>query len=171
MSLTGVCLQYRLRANFLKPVPTTPMTKLTSLLLVAGLAVTALPSSLLAAPPTRSAAEPAAETEPVADPDQAKLSAAKRKVLALPDIASAQQQAKADRAMASKASAEYKQARTKAAESETAFRKAFDEALAKEDPAAAEIQKKQREAFREKMLKARSEKKPAAAKERADDEG
>lgn len=163
MSLTGVCLQYRLRANFLKPVPTTPMTKLTTLLLAAGLAVTALPSSLLAA-------EPAAETEHAGDPDQAKLSAAKRKVLALPDIASAQQQAKADRAMASKASAEYKQARTKAAESETAYRKAFDEALAKEDPAAAEIQKKQRAAFREKMLKARGEKKPAPTKERADDE-
>ena len=156
-------MQYRLRANFLKPVPTTPMTKLTTLLLAAGLAVTALPSSLLAA-------EPAAETEQAGDPDQAKLSAAKRKVLALPDIASAQQQAKADRAMASKASADYKQARTRAAESETAYRKAFDEALAKEDPAAAEIQKKQRAAFREKMLKARGEKKPAPTKERADDE-
>lgn len=156
-------MQYRLRANFLKPVPTTPMTKLTTLLLAAGLAVTALPSSLLAA-------EPAAETEQASDPDQAKLSAAKRKVLALPDIASAQQQAKADRAMASKASAEYKQARTKAAESEMAYRKAFDEALAKEDPAAAEIQKKQRAAFREKMLKARGEKKPAPTKDRSDDE-
>lgn len=156
-------MQYRLRANFLKPVPTTPMTKLTTLLLAAGLAVTALPSSLLAA-------EPAAETEQAGDRDQAKLSAAKRKVLALPDIASAQQQAKADRAMASKASAEYKQARTKAAESEMAYRKAFDEALAKEDPAAAEIQKKQRAAFREKMLKARGEKKPAPTKDRADDE-
>ena len=171
MNLTGVRLQYRLGVNLLKPVPTTPMTKLTSLLLAAGLAVTALPTSVLAAPPARPTAEPAAETEQAADPDQAKLSAAKRKVLALPDIASAQQQAKADRAMASKASAEYKQARTKAAESETAYRKAFDEALAKEDPAAAEIQKKQRAAFREKMLKARGEKKPAAPNERAEDEG
>ena len=166
MSLTGVRLQYRLSPNFLKPVPTPPM-KLTSLLLAAGLAATTtLPSALRAAkasPPTH---ERSAETDPAAgtDPEQAKLSAAKRKVHELPDVASAQQQAKADRAMAAKAAAEYKHARTKAAESETAYRKAFDAALAKEDPEAASIQKKQRDAFREKILKARAEKKPAAGK-------
>jgi hypothetical protein len=91
-------------------------------------------------------------------------------------LASAQQQAKADRALASKAAAEYKHARTKAAESETAYRKAFDEALAKQDPEAASIQQKQRAAFREKMLKARSEKKssngkPAAPKADAAEDG
>ena len=147
--------------NFLKPVPTPPM-KLTSLLLVAGLTVAALPSPLLAA----KASPPTTEVEPAtpADPEQAKLSAAKRKVLELPEIASAQQQAKADRALAAKTSAEYKHARTKAAESEMAYRKAFDETLAKQDPEAASIQKKQRDAFREKMLKARTEKKASAGK-------
>ena len=136
--------------------------KLTSLLLVAGLTVAALPSPLLAA----KASPPTTEVEPAtpADPEQAKLSAAKRKVLELPEIASAQQQAKADRALAAKTSAEYKHARTKAAESEMAYRKAFDETLAKQDPEAASIQKKQRDAFREKMLKARTEKKASAGK-------
>jgi len=151
--------------NFLKPVPTPPM-KLTSLLLVAGLTVAALPAPLLAAkasPPTH---ERTTEVEPAtaADPEQAKLNAAKHKVHELPEITSAQQQAKADRALAAKTSAEYKHARTKAAESETAYRKAFDEALAKQDPEAASIQKKQRDAFREKMLKARTEKKASAGK-------
>lgn len=169
-------MQYRLAANFLKPVPITPMTKLTTLLLAAGLTAAALPSPLLAAKASAPAHATSAEAEPAADPEQAKLSAAKRKVHELPEVAGAQQQAKADRALAAKASAEYKQARTKAAESETAYRKAFDEALAKQDPEAAGIQKKQRDAFREKMLKARTEKKPAAskpttAKESADREG
>ena len=45
-----------------------------------------------------------------------------------------------------------------------AYRKAFDETLAKQDPEAASIQKKQRDAFREKMLKARTEKKASAGK-------
>jgi len=171
MNLTGVRLQYRLRPNFLKPVPTPPM-KLTSLLLAAGLTVAALPSPLLAAKASPPTSERPTEVEPAngADTEQAKLSAAKRKVHELPEIASAQQQAKADRALAAKASAEYQHARTKAAESETAYRKAFEEALAKQDPEAASIQKKQRDAFREKMLKARSEKKPGAAKEDADGE-
>ena len=161
MNLTGGHLHYCLPMNFLKPVPTPPM-KLTSLLLVAGLTVAALPSPLLAA----KASPPTTEVEPAtpADPEQAKLSAAKRKVLELPEIASAQQQAKADRALAAKTSAEYKHARTKAAESEMAYRKAFDETLAKQDPEAASIQKKQRDAFREKMLKARTEKKASAGK-------
>jgi len=177
MGLTGVRLQYRRARNFLKPVPNTSMN-ITSLLLVAGLAV-ALPSSLPAAKPP--ADKPTAAAHPTsgaaddqADPEQAKLSAAKRKVHELPEISGAQQQAKADRAMASKAAAEYKHARTKAAESETAYRKAYDEALAKVDPEAADILKKQRAAFREKMLKARAEKGAAAggkkATAKADDE-
>jgi hypothetical protein len=143
--------------------------KLTSLLLAAGLTVAALPSPLLAAKASPSTSERPTEVEPTngADAEQAKLSAAKRKVHEQPEIASAQQQAKADRALAAKASAEYKHARTKAAESETAYRKAFEEALAKQDPEAASIQKKQRDAFREKMLKARSEKKPGAGKQAA----
>lgn len=174
MNLTGVRLQYRDARNFLKPVPNTSMN-LTALLLVAGLAG-ALPSSLLAAKthvakPEAVVADkaPAAEktdgeTDAKADPELAKLNAAKRKVHDLPEVASAQQQAKADRAMAAKAATEYKHARTKAAESETAYRKAYDEALAKADPEAADILKKQRAAFREKMLKARAEKGPAAGK-------
>ena len=165
MNLTGGHLHYRLPMNFLKPVPTPPM-KLTSLLLVAGLTVAALPCPLLAAKASPPTPERSTEVEPAtaADPEQAKLSAAKRQVHELPEIASAQQQAKADRALAAKTAAEYKHARTKAAESETAYRKAFDETLAKQNPEAAIIQKKQRDAFREKMLKARTEKKTGAGK-------
>lgn len=165
MNLTGGRLQYRLPVNFLKPVPTPPM-KLTSLLLAVGLTVATLPSPLLAAKASPPTPERTTEVDPAtgADPEQAKLSAAKRQVHELPEIASAQQQAKADRALAAKASAEYKHARTKAAESETAYRKAFDETLAKQNPEAAIIQKKQRDAFREKMLKARTEKKTGAGK-------
>jgi len=176
MNLTGVRLQYRLCTNFLKPVPIIPMTKLTTLLLAAGLTAAALPSPLLAAKATPPTPEHPADVESSADPEQAKLSAAKRKVRELPEIATAQQQAKADRALAAKAAAEYKHARTKAAESETAYRKAFDEALSKQDPEAASILQKQRAAFREKMLKARGEKKssngkPAAAKGDAAEDG
>ena len=145
--------------------------KLITLLLASGLCAGALPSSLLAAKASAAKHDPApAATAPAdgdasaADPEQAKLSAAKRKVHDLPEIASAQQQAKADRALASKAAMEYKHARAKAAESETAYRKAYEEALTKADPDAAAILKKQREAFREKMLKARADKKPADAK-------
>ena len=74
--------------------------KLTSLLLMAGLTVAALPSPVLAAKASPPTPERTTEVEPAtaADPEQAKLSAAKRKVLELPEIASAQQQAKADRA-------------------------------------------------------------------------
>ncbi len=130
-----------------------------------------LPSLLLLAvslsAPALHAAKAKAAADPVeatADSDQAKLSAAKRKVHELPEIASAQQQAKADRAIASKAASEYKLARTKSAESETAYRNAYEAALTKADPAAAEILKKQRIAFREKMLKARHDKQGAAGK-------
>lgn len=165
MNLTAGHLQYCLRVNFLKPVPT-PTMKLTSLLLAVGLTVAALPAPLLAAKASPPTPERPTEADPAtgADSEQAKLSAAKRQVHELPEIASAQQQAKADRALAAKASAEYKHARTKAAESEMAYRKAFDETLAKQNPEAAIIQKKQREAFREKMLKARTEKKPSTGK-------
>lgn len=175
MGLTGVRLQYRRARNFLKPVPNTSMN-ITTLLLLAGFAAS-LPSSLYAAKPSAAKPAPAAHSasaEDHADPEQAKLGAAKRKVHELPEIASAQQQAKADRALATKAAAEYKHARTKAAESETAYRKAYDEALAKVDPEAADILKKQRAAFREKMLKARAEKGAAGegkkATAKADDE-
>jgi hypothetical protein len=146
--------------------------KLITLLLASGLCAGALPSSLLAAKPSAAkhdtapaATAPADGEAAAADPEQAKLSAAKRKVHDLPEVASAQQQAKADRALASKAAMEYKHARTKAAESETAYRKAYEEALTKADPEAADILKKQRAAFREKMLKARADKKPAAGKQ------
>lgn len=162
-------MQYRFRANFLKPVPSLSMTKLTTLLLVAGLTAGALPSPLLAAKAPAPTHEHAPDADPAADPEQAKLAAAKHKVHELPEVASAQQQAKADRALASKAAAEYKHARAKAAESETAYRKVYEEALAKLDPEAAGILKKQRDAFREKMLKARTEKKPAGKEDKADE--
>jgi hypothetical protein len=154
--------------------------KLITLLLTAGLTAGALPSPLLAAKASAAKHEPASAAQPAAaeneatdgNAEQAKLSAAKRKVHALPEVTEAQQQAKADRAMAAKAAAEYKHARTKAAESETAYRKVYEEALAKQDPEAADLLKKQRAAFREKMLKARADKNPATGKKTAanDDE-
>ncbi len=149
--------------------------KLIPLLLAAGLLAGALPSPLLAAKANAPKHEPAAPAQPAAaegdtadgNPEQDKLSTAKHKVHALPEVAEAQQQAKADRALAAKAAAEYKHARTKAAESETAYRKAYEDALAKQDPEAADLLKKQRAAFREKMLKARTEKKTATGKKTA----
>lgn len=151
--------------------------KLITLLLAAGLTAGALPSPLLAAKASASKHEPAPATQAAeaeaADgkAEQAKLSAAKRKVHELPEVSEAQQQAKADRALAAKAAAEYKHARTKAAESETTYRKVYEDALAKQDPEAADLLKKQRAAFREKMLKARTDKKaPAGKKTAADDE-
>lgn len=143
------------------------------LLLATGLTTLALPTHLHAAKEKAPASPEATAATPAVDPEQAKLSAAKRKVHELPEIASAQQQAKADRALASKSAAEYKHARAKAAESETAYRKAYEEALTKADPEAADILKKQRAAFREKMLKARGDKNTAAGKKvsAVDDEG
>lgn len=142
---------------------------LPSLLLLA----VSLSGPALHAAKAKAPTEPATATaEPAPDTDLAKLSAAKRKVHELPEIASAQQQAKADRASASKAASDYKLARTKSAESETAYRAAYEAALTKADPAAAEILKKQRVAFRERMLKARNEKQGPASKKvsAADDE-
>jgi len=93
----------------------------------------------------------------------------------LPEIASAEQQAKADRALTTKAYAEYKMARKRSNDSEAAYRKAYDEALGKIDAEAPALQEKERAAFRERMLKARTAKKggakkPVAKDDEADDE-
>jgi hypothetical protein len=79
-------------------------------------------------------------------------------------VQSAQAQAKADRALAVKTAAEYKQARAKASESESIYRKLFEENLTKLDPEAAAIQLQERQAFREKMVKARALKKSTGQK-------
>ncbi|MBM3867360.1 MAG: hypothetical protein FJ384_00305 [Verrucomicrobia bacterium] len=110
-----------------------------------------------------------------AEPDHARLVAARKAALELPEIAAAEQQAKADRALTAKAYAEYKTARKRSNDSEAAYRKAYDEALGKVDPAAPALQEKERAAFRERMLKARSAKKAGAKKpgvkdDEADDE-
>ncbi len=123
---------------------------------------------------THLVAAPAKETG-AGDPDHARLVAARKAALELPEIASAEQQAKADRALTTKAYAEYKMARKRSNDSEAAYRKAYDEALGKIDPAAPALQEKERAAFRERMLKARtakkgSPKKPAAKDDEADDE-
>jgi hypothetical protein len=120
-------------------------------------------------------AAPAKETGAGGDPDHARLVAARKAALELPEIAAAEQQAKADRALTTKAYAEYKSARKRSNESEAAYRKAYDAALGKIDPAAPGLQEKERAAFRERMLKARTArksgvKKPEVKDDEADDE-
>lgn len=123
---------------------------------------------------THLVAAPAKETGAAADPDHARLVAARKTTLELPEIAAAEQQAKADRALTTKAYAEYKMARKRSNDSEAAYRKAYDEALGKVDPAAPALQEKERAAFRERMLKARTAKKGStkkpATKDDEDDE-
>jgi hypothetical protein len=123
---------------------------------------------------THLVAAPAKESG-AADPDHTRLVTARKAALELPEIASAEQQAKADRALTTKAYAEYKMARKRSNDSEAAYRKAYDEALGKIDAGAPALQEKERAAFRERMLKARTSKKsgpkkPAAKDDEADDE-
>lgn len=113
-------------------------------------------------------AAPAKETG--ADPDHVRLVAARKAALELPEIASAEQQAKADRALTTKAYAEYKIARKRSNDSEAAFRKAYDAALGKIDAEAPALQEKERAAFRERMLKARTARKSGAKKSVAKDD-
>jgi hypothetical protein len=106
---------------------------------------------------------------PKGDTDHVRLVEAKKRVNEIPEVLSAQQQAKADRAQFIKASGEYKQARTKSNNSDDAYRKIFEEQLNKLDPEAAKISVKERQAFRDKMLKAREAKKAEGKKVGAND--
>ena len=105
-----------------------------------------------------------------ADPEHARLVAARKAANNLPDVMTAEQQAKADHALAAKALADYKAARKRSTDSETAYRKAFDAALAKVDEGAPALQEKERAAFRERMLQARGSKKGGTKKAGAKDE-
>ena len=107
----------------------------------------------------------AAETPAApAEPEHARLVAARKAALEQPDVQSAQQQYRADRALSNKAMAEYKALRKKSVTSEEAYRKAFEAALLKADPGAAALLEKERAAFRERMLKARTSKQGDKAK-------
>ena len=110
------------------------------------------------------AAAPAKDDGHAVDPDHARLVAARTAANDLPEVMSAEQQAKADRALTNKAYAEYKAARKRSTDSEATYRKAFDAALAKVDEGAPALQEKERAAFRERMLKARTAKKGATKK-------
>ena len=55
-------------------------------------------------------------------------------------------------------------ARQRSTDSEAAYRKAFDAALAKVDEGAPALQEKERDAFRERMIKARASKKSGTKK-------
>ena len=110
------------------------------------------------------AAAPAKDDGHAVDPDHARLVAARKAANDLPEVMSAEQQAKADRALTNKAYAEYKAARKRSTDSEATYRKAFDAALAKVDEGAPALQEKERAAFRERMLKARTAKKGATKK-------
>lgn len=105
-----------------------------------------------------------AKEEGHADPEHARLVAARKAANEQPEVQAAQQQYRADRALTTKAMAEYKAARKKSVASEEAYRKLFEAALAKADPGAAALQEKERAAFRERMLKARTSKKGDKAK-------
>lgn len=126
---------------------------------------TTLAAALLAAGiHTQLIGAPAKEEGRAPDPEHARLVAARKAANDLPEVAAAEQQAKADRALTNKAYAEYKNARKRSTDSEAAYRKAFDEALAKVDEGAPALQEKERAAFRERMLKARAAKKGGAKK-------
>ncbi len=118
------------------------------------------------------AAAPAKEEGHTPDPEHSRLVAARKAANDLPEVMAVEQQAKADRAMTNKAYAEYKAARKRSTDSEAAYRKAFDAALAKVDEGAPALQEKERVAFRERMLKARTSKKGGTKKTgaKADDE-
>ena len=98
-------------------------------------------------------------TDKAVDADHTRLVEARKRVNEIPEVLSAQQQAKADHAQLVKVSADYKQARTRSSASDDAYRKIFDEQLNKLDPEAAKISAKERQAFRDKMVKAREAKK------------
>jgi hypothetical protein len=110
------------------------------------------------------AAAPAKEEGTAPDPEHSRLVAARKATNALPEVMSAEQQAKADRALTNKAYAEYKAARKRSTDTEAAYRKAFDASLAKVDEGAPALQEKERAAFRERMLKARTSKKSGSSK-------
>ena len=74
------------------------------------------------------AAEPTAAA-PADDPAHDQLAAARKQANALPEVLAAHQQAKADRALAQKAQAEYRTANKRATESEEAYRKALNLSL------------------------------------------
>ena len=118
------------------------------------------------------AAVPAKDEGHTPDPEHARLVAARKAANDLPEVASAEQQAKADRALTAKAYADYKTARKRSNDSEAAYRKVFDVALAKVDEGAPALQEKERAAFRDRMLKARAAKKGGAKKSaaKADDD-
>jgi len=103
-------------------------------------------------------------TDKAVDADHVRLVEAKKRVNEIPEVLTAQQQAKSDHAQLVKTSAEYKQARTKSTNSDQAYRKIFDEQLNKLDPEAAKISAKERQAFRDKMVKAREAKKAEGKK-------
>ncbi|MEY2751220.1 MAG: hypothetical protein RLZZ550_1191 [Verrucomicrobiota bacterium] len=161
MNPRGVGLNCPDARPLLKPVPTITMNTHSTLLALALLA-TSLPC------PAHAAEKPAA-TAPARDDEAAhdRLVAARRQANALPEVAAAHQQAKADRALAQKAQAEYRTANKRATESEDAYRKAFTEALAKVDPEAANLIEKAKAAFRERMAKAREARKAAAPRKPA----
>ena len=145
------------------------ITLIAAALLVAGI-------SPLVVNAAKSPEAPTSETTAAnRDPAHINLVEARRKVNELPEVVSAQQQSKVDRSLATKAAADYKQARTRATASESAYRKLFDENLQKLDPEAAATQLKERQAFRERMEKARASKqsksnKKVAALDEEDDE-
>ena len=103
-------------------------------------------------------------TDKAVDADHVRLVEAKKRVNEIPEVLTAQQQAKSDHAQLVKTSAEYKQARTKSTNSDQAYRKIFDEQLNKLDPEASKISAKERQAFRDKMVKARESKKAEGKK-------
>jgi hypothetical protein len=104
------------------------------------------------------------EGHATANPDHARLTAARKAANELPEVLAIQQQSYADRALSHKAYAEYKSARKRSATSEDAYKKAFEEGLTKVDAGAVPLLEKERVAFRERMLNARNAKKGSSSK-------
>ena len=146
--------------SFYDTLPSSPFPPNTMITIKTTLAAVLIAAGLHA----QLVAAPAKEEGHAADPEHTRLVAARKAANDLPDVMSAEQQAKADRAMTNKAYAEYKAARKRSTDSEAAYRKAFDAALAKVDEGAPALQEKERAAFRERMLKARTSKKGGSKK-------
>ncbi|MGA0132858.1 MAG: hypothetical protein ACO3ND_00665 [Opitutales bacterium] len=124
-----------------------------------------LASVLVAAPAA------AVEKQPSEAPEKSRLASARRKASAEPEVIAAAQQHRTDKALADKARADYQAARKKAETSESDYRRKFDEALAKADPEAPALVQKEKDAFRERMAKARAAKKAAGQAGEEQEEG
>lgn len=113
------------------------------------------PAHVVAA--TKTSQPTSGEVKALTNEEQQRLKAARRVAAENPDVATAYEQAKADKAAARKAYLDFKSTRERATSSENAWRSLNDKALAKADPAAEALVVKEKAAFRARMAANRPE--------------